>query len=124
LRTTPESIEPQFKGVFRFFERFENGTKSVFLPEIVLFQTWFVLTSFYKVPSRLAAEKLAHIIMFKGVHAADKTIAAECLRMLMREDLDIVDAWILSYSAAKRIGSVFSFDKDLSKRGLRLEKVE
>lgn len=124
LVETPESITPQFKGVFRFFARLEDGSKSVFCPDIVLFQTYFVLTSYYGVPSRLAAEKLAHIVMFKGMHVTDKTIAAECFRLLMRDDIDIVDAWILSYSVAKGLGGVYSFDKDFSKRGMRLEKVE
>ena len=62
--------------------------------------------------------------MFKGVHVTDKTITTECFRLLMRDDIDIVDAWIISYSVAKGISGVYSFDKDLSKRGLRLEKVE
>jgi hypothetical protein len=60
LVETPESISPQFKGVFRFFERLEEGTKIVHLPEIVLFQTFFVLTSYYGVPS--LAEKTEYIL--------------------------------------------------------------
>ncbi|MDD5675546.1 MAG: hypothetical protein PHC61_15355 [Chitinivibrionales bacterium] len=75
-------------------------------------------------PSRLAAEKLAHIVMFKGIHATEKAIIAECFRLLIRDDIDLVDAWIYSYSVAKGISGVYSFDKDLSKRGLRLLKVE
>jgi predicted nucleic acid-binding protein len=124
LVETPESIAPHFKGVFRFFQRIEEGVKTVHLPEIVLFQAFFVLTSYYGVPSALAAEKLEKIIGFKGIVLPTKPIAEECLRIVRRENVDIVDAWIVSYSTIKGIAGAYSFDKDLSRLGLKLLKVE
>jgi predicted nucleic-acid-binding protein len=124
LVETPESIASQFKGVFRFFKRLEEGEKAVHLPEIVLFQTFFVLTSYYNVPPRLAAEKLARIIGFKGIALPSKAIAEECLKIVIREDIDIVDAWIVAYSSIKSIAGACSFDKDLSRLGLKLLKVD
>jgi predicted nucleic acid-binding protein len=124
LVETPESIAPQFKGVFRFFKRIEEGVKTVHLPEIVLFQAFFVLTSYYGVPATLAAEKLEQILGFRGISLPSKHIAEECLRILRRENIDIVDAWILSYSAAKGVSAAYSFDKDLFRLGLKLLKVE
>jgi predicted nucleic acid-binding protein len=121
---TPESVPAAFKGVFRFFGKIEEGVKIVHLPEIVLFQVYFVLTSYYEVPSTLAAEKLEHIIRFKGISLPDKHIAEECLRIVKCENIDIVDAWILAYSTAKGISGTYSFDKDLARLGLKLLKVE
>jgi predicted nucleic acid-binding protein len=124
LVETPESIPAPFKGVFGFFAKIEEGSKTVHLPEIVLFQVYFVLTSYYEVPSALAAEKLEEIIRFKGISMPDKRITGECLRIVKRENIDIVDAWILAYSTAKGITGTYSFDKDLSRLGLKLLKVE
>jgi predicted nucleic-acid-binding protein len=124
LVETPESITPQFKGVFRFFQRIEEGVKTVHLPEIVLFQAFFVLTSYYGVPSPLAAEKLEQLIGFKGISLPAKPIAQECLKIVQRENIDIVDAWIIAYSTVKGVAGTYSFDKDLGRFGLKLLKVE
>jgi len=124
LVETPESIPAQFKGVFRFFMKIEEGAKTVYLPELVLFQAYFVLTSYYEVPSSLAAEKLEQIVRFKGISLPDKHISEECLRIVKHENIDIVDAWILAYSTSKGITGAYSFDKDLSRLGLKLLKVE
>jgi predicted nucleic acid-binding protein len=44
--------------------------------------------------------------------------------IVKHENIDIVDAWILAYSSAKGITGIYSFDKDLSRLGLKLLKVE
>jgi len=124
LVETPESIPAPFKGVFPFFAKIEEGSKTVHLPEVVLFQAYFVLTSYYEVPSALAAEKLEQVIRFKGISMPDKRIAGECLGIVKHENVDIVDAWILAYSAARGITGSYSLDKDLSRLGLKLLKVE
>ncbi|MDF7801881.1 hypothetical protein P4C99_20560 [Pontiellaceae bacterium B1224] len=51
----PETIKPKFKGVYSFFEKVERGETKVLLPELVLFEAFFVLTSFYEVPTTKAA---------------------------------------------------------------------
>jgi predicted nucleic-acid-binding protein len=124
LVETPESIAPQFKGVFHFFQQIEEGAKTVHLPELVLFQVFFVLTSYYGVPPSLAAEKLEQIVGFKGISLPAKPVAQECLRIVRYKNIDIVDAWILSYSTTKGVAGAYSFDKDLSRLGLKLLKVE
>jgi predicted nucleic acid-binding protein len=120
LVETPETINPRFKGVFRFFERLENGHLTAYLPEIVLFQSYFVLTSYYGVPQREAAEKLEQLVRFKGVTMSEKQVSTECLRIVQKEKIDIVDAWILAYSSAKGLSGVYSFDADFPRQGLKL----
>jgi uncharacterized protein len=123
LVETPESIDPSFKGVFSFFKRIEEGSQTVFLPEIVLFQAFFVLASYFEVPASLAAEKIEGLVRFKGISMPQKAIVQECLRIVMRQKIDIVDAWIVAYSAANGITGVYSFDKDFTKFGLKLLSV-
>jgi predicted nucleic acid-binding protein len=120
LVETPETIHPRFKGVFRFFECLEKGAATAYLPEIVLFQSYFVLTSYYNVPQKEAAEKLEQIVRLKGISMGEKQVSTECLRILQKEKIDIVDAWILAYSAAKGLAGVYSFDADFSRQGLKL----
>ena len=58
----PESIDPKFSGVYSFFDKLETGRLTVHLPDLVLFQTYFVLTSFYNVQIGRAScrERVCH----------------------------------------------------------------
>lgn len=124
LIETPDTIEPKFKGVFKFFEKLENGLLSVFLPDIVLFQAYFVLTSYYGVPLQEAASQLFKIVKFKGIVNQKKDIILDCLDILQHTKTDIVDAWIIAYSKIKKVTGVYSFDKGFTLHGLELSKIE
>lgn len=124
LTESPESIPERFCGVFAFFEKVERGDIKLQLPALVLFQTFFVLTSYYKVPAAEAAEKLEALLSFKGVSIPEKPVIRNCLRLLQERNLDLVDAYILAYSRAKGLKGVYSFDDDLKSCGLQLLPVE
>jgi predicted nucleic-acid-binding protein len=104
--------------------KLEEGSLTAFLADIVLFQTYFVLTSHYEVPSSLAAEKLEDIAQLRGIHMSEKQTVLETLKILRSEKMDIVDACLIAFSRLKGITGAFSFDADLKSRGLALLKVE
>jgi len=120
----PSTIDPKFKGVYSFFAKLERGQIKAELVDLVLFQSYFVLTSFYKVPRPEAAEKLEKLVGFKGLSMPEKDVAAACLRMLQTESLDIVDAYIRAWSKRHAVEGVYSFDNDLKQKGLTLLKVQ
>jgi predicted nucleic acid-binding protein len=119
----PSTIDPKFKGVYSFFSKLEKGEVKAELIDLVLFQCYFVLTSFYKVPRPEAASKLEKLVGFKGLSMPEKAVAAACLSILQTENLDIVDAYILAWSKQHAVKGVYSFDSDLKKKGLKLLKV-
>lgn len=47
LMEDEDTIEPRFKGVFTFFDELERGDRRALLPPLVLFQCYFVLTSYW-----------------------------------------------------------------------------
>ncbi|MCX7045251.1 MAG: PIN domain-containing protein [Candidatus Sumerlaeota bacterium] len=120
----PQVVAPEFKGVFDFFPKVERGEIAIHLPELVVFEAHHVLRSFYKVPSTESAKKLAEIVGFDGVQMNDKQMMLDCLRILQSENIGLVDAYILAYCHAKNEKDAYSFDKDLSKRGLNLLEVD
>ncbi len=124
LTESPQNVDPQFEGVFSFFEKLEAGQLSVFLPDLVLFQTYFVLTSFYEVPRPEAADKLRRIVDFPGIRMLEKTVAVNCFRKLQKQNLDIVDAYLLAWSESRGVDGVYSFDSDLEKNGLELLRIK
>ncbi len=110
------------EDLFSFFQKIEEGSLVVHLPELVLFQSFFVLTSHYKVPAMVVADKLAGLVAFRGMQMSQKETVIGCLQFVKDGMSDIVDAWILAYSRNSGIGSVYSFDKDLRKKGLTLKQ--
>lgn len=124
LVETPETVPAKFKGVFPFFEKVGKADLCVQLPELVLFEAFFVLTSLYKIPASKVAETLDQIIAFRGVFMQDKPLMRTCLSVLKTKKIDLVDAYILAVSRRKSIHTVYSFDRDLKKNGLNLLSVE
>ena len=120
----PNRIAPAFRGVYPFFEKLEQGQTEVQLSELVLFQVFFVLTSHYEIPPSEAAEKLERLLSFRGIKMDNKHVAALCLARLQRENIDIVDAWLLAWCETHRCNAIYSFDKDFSKRGIALLPIQ
>lgn len=124
LVESPATIAVRFKGVFTFFPRLEKGEVVVKLTELVLFETFFVLTRIYKVPQNEAAEKLSGIVSFKGVQMSDKSLIVSCLKILQDKKIDLVDAYLLAFAKKKNIHHVYSFDSDLYRHGLKLIEIK
>ncbi len=124
LVETPDKIQTKFKGVFTFFPKVERGVIKIRLCELVLFEAFFVLTKLYEVPQEEAADKLSGIVSFKGVIMPDKPLILSCLEILQTERIDLVDAYLLAFSKKKNMKSIYSFDRDLSKRGLNALDIE
>jgi len=120
LVETPDTINSKFKNVFSFFEKLETGVKNAEIVDLVLFQTFFVLTSYYEVPAKETAEKLSQIVSFKGIVMADKDIIQACLKTLQTRKTDPVDAYLAAYAKKKQIKEIYSFDKGLSKLGVKV----
>ncbi len=72
----------------------------------------------YEVPQKEAVDSLLGIVSFKGVIMPDKPLILSCLKILQTERIDLVDAYLLALSKKKNIKRIYSFDRDLSKRGL------
>jgi len=124
LVETPDKIQTKLKGVFTFFPKVERGVIKIELCELVLFESFFVLTKLYEVPQEAAADKLSGIVSFKGVIMPDKPLILSCLEILQTERIDLVDAYLLAFSKKKNMKSIYSFDRDLSKRGLNALDIE
>jgi predicted nucleic acid-binding protein len=118
LVENPDRVHRKFKGVFTFFPRVERGDIKIELCELVLFEAFFVLTKLYEVPPKEAADKLSGIVSYKGIIMPDKLFILSCLKILQTENIDLVDAYLLAISKKKKIKQIYSFDRDLSKRGL------
>jgi predicted nucleic acid-binding protein len=124
LVETPDGIAEPFKGVFSFFEKLERGERRALLPPLVLFQTYFVLTSYYGVPRGEAAEKLRHLIAFRGLTVPERPVLRKCLQTVVQGSSDFVDAYLAALCGARQQTGIFSFDEGLRKLGLDLLPID
>lgn len=124
LVENPGSIQKKFKGVFPFFKRVETGEVKVELTELVLFESFFVLTRLYEIPTVEASEALSKLTQFKGINLPSKKTMLSCLQIIQDKRIDLVDAYLMAVSKEKGIKNIYSFDKDLAKTGLKLLEIK
>jgi len=123
LVETPNSIQKKFGGVFSFFDKVETGEIRIELTELVLFESFFVLTRIYKIPAHEVSGALSKLVSFKGINLPNSKIIINCFQIIQEEQIDLVDAYLIAYSKAKGIKGIYSFDKDMVKAGLNLLKI-
>lgn len=116
----PEDVGEPFTGVFPFFQKLEKDEARALLTPLVLFQTYYVLTSFYEVPRSRAAVTLRKILSFRGLTIPEKPVLRRCLETLESRSVDLVDAYLAALCASRGTTGVYSFDRSLTKLGLEL----
>jgi predicted nucleic acid-binding protein len=116
----PRKTPPAFSVVLPFFDKLERGELRALLPPLVLFQTYFVLASYYEVPRGEAASKLGEIIAFRGLIVPEKPVLRVCLRTLTERSADLVDAYLAALCGVEHLRGVFSFDDDLRRLGVNV----
>ena len=109
------SDEDQFKGVFSFFQSIERKKIQVELKLIVLFQTIFVLKSFYKVPKNQIVKGLKGIVQLQGLKIKDKRIVQRTLEIWDSNNIEIVDAYLIGCLENDSQNILYSYDRDFDK---------
>jgi len=120
LVETPETINKKLSAIFNFFPKVAAGEIFIEIKELVLFQVWFVLKSYYKVPGPDICEALLQFLSFQGVRMKEKDVVINCLEYLKRNNTEIVDAYLIVFAQARGDDSIYSFDKGFEKAGLKL----
>lgn len=103
--------------------RILDGEEELILTDVVLAETAYVLTSFYRVPRRTAVDTLIDLILKRNVslHGREKTTAIEAM-LLCRPSkrVSFVDALVWSLARASGLGRIYTFDDRFPADGLHL----
>ena len=114
LRYLLRDIPEQFTQAADFFEQIRIGRKKMVFLESVLVECVYILTKYYNVPKKEAAEALAGLMQYKGVVNKDKAALSAALALYGENNLDPVDCVLLA-KARHDAMQVFTFDKALIK---------
>jgi predicted nucleic-acid-binding protein len=118
LRYLMGDVPAQSAKASALIERLESGETRAEILESVLCEAAWTLESFYEVPRPEIAEKLAAILVFRGVHAQAKGVLINALARFSSTSAHFVDC-LLAAKARRRGLTVCSFDaKDFRRLGV------
>ncbi len=115
VRFLTGNSDDKFKGVYVFFQDIEQGKINIELKLIVLFQTIFVLKSFYKVPKSQIVKAMKGILKFKGLKIIEKKTVVSMMEIWDSNSIEIVDAYLIACLKKNSQNTLYSYDKDFDK---------
>ena len=97
------------------FARLEGGKETVFLPEIVVADVAWTLTSFYRWPKEKTRQFLGQLLTLRGIRTADTARLNQALQFFAERNLDFSDALVASEMIAAGRREIYSFDKHFNR---------
>ena len=104
--------------------RAERGEEELFLPESILTEAVYVLSSrqLYDLPRERVRDLLAAVVGLRGVRMVDKAACLEALDLYGESDLDFEDALLVAHLRALGAEGLYSYDRRFG--GIGLDRME
>lgn len=115
LRFLLKDSEKQFLKTKTLFEDAVSGKLSLFTSTIVIFEIYWVLTSFYKTKRKSIYQNLTNIIDLGIILISDKEILLKALEIFNSTTFDLEDSYNLIYAKQNKTSQLATFDKKLEK---------
>ena len=119
VRFLTNDKSPKYNTLYTFFESLEKGSIKVELKLIVLFQTAFVLKSYYEVPKDQIIDTLRLLLTFKGINIKEKKIVIRMLDLWQTKGIEIVDCYLIACLEKHKQNILYSYDRDFDKFGIQ-----
>lgn len=97
------------------FERIEGGQETVYLPQIVVADVAWTLTSFYKWPKEQTRQFLGQVLALRGIRTADTAGLSLALQYFAERNVDFSDALIASEMISTGRPEIYSYDRDFNR---------
>jgi predicted nucleic-acid-binding protein len=102
------------KEALAIFKRAEKGEDEIYLDEVVVAETVWVLKSFYKIKKEKIIESIEKILSFDYVISPRKDLITNALNTFRDMSLAYIDCWI--YWVNRSVGGkLTTFDENLIK---------
>ena len=114
LRFLLRDDENLFTQAKELFSRGERGEIKIYLDDLVVAETVWTLSSFYKQTKADIFSRLYTLISQKWVNSSRKRIVLESLKLFNTSNLSYIDCWLLAVCRHKKL-ELKSFDNRLLK---------
>lgn len=97
------------------FDQAEAGEIRIYLDEVVIAETIWVLSSFYRQQKQDIIARLKDLISQRWIVNPRKKLVSAALDLFSETNLSYIDAWILSVSRQRKI-ELKTFDQKLGRK--------
>lgn len=103
--------------------RFLAEERDLFLTDLIVAETIYVLESFYEAPRYVVAEAVRALIAFESVVCVDPSLLLRAVEVYEVDRLDFAEAYLVACAETTGVGRVASFDRSIS-RVSTVERIE
>ena len=115
LRFLLQDIQKQHKEAEKLFLEAAEGKLKLFTSLIVVFEIYWVLSSFYKKDKREAVGILDEILSFQFLKIDEKEILSEAIRIYKKNNVSIEDSYNVAFAKGRNAVVFKTFDVKLAK---------
>lgn len=109
------SDENEYPGVSNLFNRLIINDEKVECPQIIFFQTIFVLKSFYKIKITRIVQLMQTLLAIPGLYFQHKPVLLFTLDIWKKSGGDIIDSYLASISITENNRLIYSLDTEMDK---------
>lgn len=113
LRYFIKDVSSQHKTAKKLFTDGAKGSKKLFTSTIVIFEIYWVFSSFYEKTKNEVIDILKKAIALNFVEIIEREILKEALDLFSDSNLDFEDCYNLAFARNNRMKDFATFDKKL-----------
>lgn len=102
----------QARAVERVLDGAREGRVTLIVPDLVVAELAYVLTSVYRLSNDDAGERITELLSLPGVEVADSDLLRDVVSIWRLGHLDFTDAYLAGLARATKDIGLLSFDKD------------
>jgi predicted nucleic-acid-binding protein len=102
---------------------FLRDSSELYLADLVVAETIYVLESFYELPREQIATTIRSLLAFDSIAVVDRDVLLRTVEVYETDRLDFAEAYLVACAESTRIGRVVSFDRSID-RTLTIERNE
>jgi predicted nucleic acid-binding protein len=87
----------------------------LYLPDLIVAETVYVLESYYEVPRDQIAEAMRSLLAFDAMVTVDPALLLRAIEAYESDRLDFAEAYLVACAESTGVGRVASFDKSIDR---------
>lgn len=116
LRFLLENESEQQKKAIELFQKASLGQIKLFTSAIVIFEIYWVLSTFYQKDKKEVKEILADILKMEFIHIKERAILQRAIARLDEFGYDLEDSYNFTYALKNNAEEFMTFDQGLGKK--------
>lgn len=111
--------EPMAKRATAFL----RSATTLFLADLIVAETIYVLESFYEAPRDQIADAMRSLLAFDAIVAVDPALLLRAIEVYETDRIDFAEAYLVACAESTGVNSVASFDRSID-RVRTIERIE